>query len=537
MPNTFSTASDPSLYLELTAVDISGNKVAPRPASGFPVAVQNFLTGVRLADTATVDDNGSLNIVAGDDCPLIALSLNTTTPVFNVGPFLSKEARVTGATLGTLVASANTAAAAAQSAATSAASAASSAANDAANKIPTSAAGTSIAQLATTGDPEDIGRIPRSQIPAEVLAASDAFRDGEIGGGGTYPVRWRFTAGQLADNVQGEWFRVHGAQQIAFPPSVRLDAAGSTPTIYTLEKRATGSGTVVEMYSPGSRPTLAAGQVAGDASMPTTVTVEDGEIRVTAIDVPPAPGGSSTAAAVLGQGSYNSLATTATTHSPSLPSGGTTGAQVVMFVSSQAPTVTMGSAWTKRADQQSDPTTVQSRLTVWTAEWTSSLAMGITLSASSPVAAHVVILAPVSAATPITDLETRTDGNAHGASTTTPSKVASAAADLTFAFASIRYAANIDGHHVTTTSGPAGLTEVCDEVTTRSATTNVGLYVGRGTAVAAAATIPAATLTASGGTGALTGVTWCSGVLTISRAPSSSGPTVMTVQVDLKVAS
>lgn len=225
------------------------------------------------------------------------------------------------------------------------------------------------------------------------------------------------------------------------------------------------------------------------------------------------------------------VASASTPFSAPLPAGGAAGDIVQVEISCQAPEPSMGSAWTRVAASSSTGTTPQSRTYVFWAPWAADLDMAVTLTAwvsgtttiaSTPIRATTTILRGAPGTNPIPVSIATAPANNSGGTVTIPATVTPSAVDIVIIAVGWRANAGVSGQ---TAAGPG--TELADAMTTRDAAsnTNVGqaAYVLAG-GYAAGATIPAQTVTISGGTGDAGTLSTSAVMFGVRRTPGTSAP-------------
>lgn len=181
---------------------------------------------------------------------------------------------------------------------------------------------------------------------------------------------------------------------------------------------------------------------------------------------------------------------------------------------------------------------IQSTLSLWAAPWASGMSTTVTLGAATPAAWWVGLGRGFDATTlgnSIFQVAGHTDGNSPGLGTGTVSgagvSAASSAADIVLVAAAARYGSGSVGYTLSASGGPTGLASSANIVTSRTSATNVGLYVGLASAVAAGANVPATTWTTTGGSGGANSIADTTLTVLIRRPPGTSGPSVCTVQM------
>lgn len=384
-------------------------------------------------------------------------------------------------------------------------------------------------------------RLFEAELPLSVETIVSDYEAGLLGGG--LAAREVFSWSASQNN-----FTVVASEPILLPEACTLypgPAAvlapdpGSTDTTYTIETATTPAGPWTDRYSGATKPTIPAGQSYAQAAAAFVQAVTAGTwLRVRTLTMPPGPAGSVTAANQSATATtYNSATSSLGTHTGPARPAGATGDIVMMLVSTNAANaVTLNAAWSVAGGNVSSTATPRAGLTVAFAPWSSGLVMQFTVAPSAPALAAAFLISSASLSTPVVDLNLPVGSNSTtGGAIATPVGSSTAAGDLTYQFAATWYATNIDNYHLTPSSGPAGLVELVDETTSRSALTNFGLWVGRAPGPSGAGvSVPATTLTFAGGTGVTSGVGYVTGFLTIRRAASTPGPTDLTVQIFYK---
>ena len=531
MPNTFGTEVDQNLFVELAATTIDGHLVAPRPPAGFTVKVRDDETLTVLTDRVTIDDNGSLpRWEEADGIEWVGLSVDSG--VSWKGPFQSLESRQAAGRAGEDVLEAvNAATAAAASAATAQASA-DEAVAAVASRIPLTEKGAA-SGVATL----DAGqKLTTTQIPPGLATMLTAYEAGEIGGAPfpqKYPFRWKGTDFSPGTS---ESIRIPIDAALSIGPEVELEPdIGTTDSTVIVETLAPGSSTWVNRYPTPI--TLPAGTKYMQAAPPASQSVPAGSrLRVSALLLPPGPTSSTDpvtqpVAATL----YNSLTGSSASHAgPAVPAGATNDFVMHILSSNGASVPSLPTPWGPfLVDGTSNSTTPRAHAAIAFAPWSTSLPMSVSQAPGSPLISAAVLLRAVSSTAPIVQSAVTGANATTGGTFSTPGVTATAAADLVYTFAAVWYPALAEGWHLTPTGGPTGLTEIVDEVTTRTngttGITNYGLWVGSSGAVASGAAIPSVTLTLAGGTGSTGSVSWVTGLLTLRRASATPGPTQITV--------
>ena len=370
-------------------------------------------------------------------------------------------------------------------------------------------------------------------------AAGDG--DGGGGGGGTpatmlqrSPVGWRWTGPDLVSGREGPRFPVVEASRVTLPARlIAIGGVSAADVVVQWRKRSADTGVVTDLGSPVTLPSgqaMAAGPAVSDE-------VPVGEIWPVLLSAPPAGVGGATAVTKVAQAAYTSGTSTGKTHVLPLPAGGAAGDLVVALVSVQAPTPTMGTAWTRRAAAASvatGTTSPHSRTVVFTAAWVTGMDMTVTLDpytppggttvTSSPCIATVLLLRGADLDQPIGTVNTANPANSAGATVTIPATTMTSDADMALLVGSWRLQAGVSGSSATAT---AGGTELADAATTRdpATNTNVGQAVYDYGAVASGASFTAKTVTVAVTAGAASTLSTSAALVTIRRKPGTTAPT------------
>lgn len=345
---------------------------------------------------------------------------------------------------------------------------------------------------------------------------------------------WRWENATLAngvalepiDLVSGNAFKINNS------PIFRMDNPSSSQVVVTLEM-ISPSNTVTELYAPGTRPIIPAGSTKYIASIPETNIIPDQwSLRPKLITAPNLGGGPGTVATFGNSSSYSSNGSTA--HSPDLPTGAVAGDIIIMVAAySGTTTATVDSGWQLKMFQRSDATTPRAAISVWMAQWSAALTSNITLSTSGPLLASCIILKDSTLINPFVN-SSNTGLNADQLDHTIPGFTSSEIADLTLYGAAIWYPANLDNYRISSTGGK-GITEIVDNTTTRSGTTNFGLWLAKGSNLIAGEVLAPVSLTSAPGTGGGNpySTSWASFACSIKRGSSTTPPSYLRAQVDL----
>lgn len=368
-----------------------------------------------------------------------------------------------------------------------------------------------------------------------------AAGDGGGGGGGTpatilqrSPVGWRWTGPDLVSGREGPRFPVVEASRVTLPARlVAIGGVSAADVVVQWRGRSDDTGVVTDLGSPVTLPAgqaMAAGSAVSDE-------VPVGEIWPVLLSAPPAGVGGATAVTKVAQSAYTSGASAGKTHVLPLPAGGAAGDLVVALVSVQAPTPTMGTAWTRRAAAASvaaGAAAPHSRTVVFTAAWVAGLDMTVTLDSftppggatitSSPCIATVLLLRGADLDQPIGTVNTANPANSAGETVTIPATTMTSDADMALLVGSWRLQAGVSGSSATAT---AGGTELADAATTRdpATNTNVGQAVYDFGAVVSGASFTAKTVTVAVTAGAASTLSTSAALVTIRRKPGMSAPT------------
>ena len=344
--------------------------------------------------------------------------------------------------------------------------------------------------------------------------------------GGVERIGWVWTGADIASGVAADPAPVFKDSHVdEFHPVIQaLGGATSGPTVIQFRARDAATGAVFDV---GDTVTLPAGASSYTSNSGFTRDIPAGEVWAEMVTAPPAGVGGSAAATVGASAVFNSGTSTAANYTLPLPAGGAAGNTVFAFVSSQAPTPNLGAAWTRHVNVESVPTGTQApraRVTVFSAPWSATLDMALTLTPftppggstanSSPVVATVVIVPNADLAAPIGNMQTQGPANAEGPVQNYTALTATEASDLTFVVTTWQALAGVTGQD--SSASPAG-TEVSDAMTSRSAVTNIGQNVTRYGALASGAVFPATAVTVANGTGSLTGITTAGAIITVKR--------------------
>lgn len=368
-----------------------------------------------------------------------------------------------------------------------------------------------------------------------------AAGDGGGGGGGTpatilqrSPVGWRWTGPDLVSGREGPRFPVVEASRVTLPARlVAIGGVSAADVVVQWRKRSADTDVVTDLGAPITLPAgqaMAAGPAVSDE-------VPVGEIWPVLLSAPPAGVGGAAAVTKVAQAAYTSGTSTGKTHVLPLPAGGAAGDLVVALVSVQAPTPTMGTAWTRRAAAASvaaGAAAPHSRTVVFTAAWVAGLDMTVTLDSftppggttitSSPCIATVLLLRGADLDQPIGTVNTANPANSAGETVTIPATTMTSDADMALLVGSWRMQSGVSGSSATAT---AGGTELADAATTRdpAENTNVGQAVYDFGAVVSGASFTAKTVTVAVTAGAASTLSTSAALVTIRRKPGMSAPT------------
>ena len=361
------------------------------------------------------------------------------------------------------------------------------------------------------------------------------------GGGGTpatilqrSPVGWRWTGPELVSGREGPRFPVVEASRVTLPARlVAIGGVSAADVVVQWRKRSADADVVTDLGAPITLPAgqaMAAGPAVSDE-------VPVGEIWPVLLSAPPAGVGGATAVTKVAQAAYTSGTSTGKTHVLPLPAGGAAGDLVVALVSVQAPTPTMGTAWTRRAAAASvaaGAASPHSRTVVFTAAWVAGLDMTVTLDSftppggttvtSSPCIATVLLLRGADLDQPIGTVNTANPANNSGATVTIPATTMTSDADMALLVGSWRMQAGVSGSSATAT---AGGTELADAATTRdpATNTNVGQAVYDYGSVVSGVSFTATTVTVAVTAGSASTLSTSAALVTIRRKPGTSAPT------------
>ena len=364
---------------------------------------------------------------------------------------------------------------------------------------------------------------------------------GDGGGGGTpatilqrSPVGWRWTGPDLVSGREGPRFPVVEASRVTLPARlVAIGGVSAADVVVQWRGRSDDTGVVTDLGAPITLPAgqaMAAGSAVSDE-------VPVGEIWPVLLSAPPAGVGGATAVTKVAQAAYTSGASAGKTHVLPMPAGGAAGDLVVALVSVQAPTPTMGTAWTRRAAAASvaaGAAAPHSRTVVFTAAWVAGLDMTVTLDSftppggatitSSPCIATVLLRRGADLDQPIGTVNTANPANSAGETVTIPATTMTSDADEVLLVGSWRMQAGVSGSSATAT---AGGTELADAATTRdpATNTNVGQAVYDFGAVVSGASFTAKTVTVAVTAGAASTLSTSAALVTIRRKPGMSAPT------------
>ena len=361
------------------------------------------------------------------------------------------------------------------------------------------------------------------------------------GGGGTpatilqrSPVGWRWTGPELVSGREGPRFPVVEASRVTLPARlVAIGGVSAADVVVQWRKRSADADVVTDLGAPITLPAgqaMAAGPAVSDE-------VPVGEIWPVLLSAPPAGVGGATAVTKVAQAAYTSGTSTGKTHVLPLPAGGAAGDLVVALVSVQAPTPTMGTAWTRRAAAASvaaGAASPHSRTVVFTAAWVAGLDMTVTLDSftppggttvtSSPCIATVLLLRGADLDQPIGTVNTANPANNSGATVTIPATTMTSDADMALLVGSWRMQTGVSGSSATAT---AGGTELADAATTRdpATNTNVGQAVYDYGSVVSGVSFTATTVTVAVTAGSASTLSTSAALVTIRRKPGTSAPT------------
>ena len=216
------------------------------------------------------------------------------------------------------------------------------------------------------------------------------------------------------------------------------------------------------------------------------------------------------------------------------PVGAATGDLLIAFVARQSPTITPPAGWTILADVQTDPTTVQGQVTILGAINSPSLALGVGMSAGSPVITAMLAFQGFDTAKWNSAPSTYGQNN-QGPTITLPAYTVGDSVDIATEpsehvvfFALARYIAADDGR--VRTWGGSGVGAIFDAGTTRGATnTDIGFGLAE-----LATNQPDETVVVQPTVGDAAGVastSWCSGTIGIRAGLVSGSAARMVVQV------
>lgn len=347
---------------------------------------------------------------------------------------------------------------------------------------------------------------------------------------------WRWTGSNLTSGVALEPLDLNNgsSMELITGPILRMDNPSVTTAQVTLET-ISPTNVVEELYDVADRPSMPVGATKVVCPIPPRNLIADGYgLRAKLITAPTTTGGSGDAVTMGNSTTYINAGTA--THNLVLPTAGVVGDTVMVVLSHPASsTVTMNPVWAIKGHQKSDETTYRGAISVFMAPWSADLNMTVTLSAANVIAAYVVILKSTGLVNPFGN-QVSVGINSDNTTHTLPGFTSSADASLYLAMASIWYPANLDNYSVNFSGGPAGLVELCDVVSARSATTNFGLWVAKAGAVTNGQVIAPVDLTAvpGSGTGAPAAISWASMALTLVPASSSTPPSYLRMQVDMR---
>lgn len=361
------------------------------------------------------------------------------------------------------------------------------------------------------------------------------------GGGGTpatilqrSPVGWRWTGPDLVSGREGPRFPVVEASRVTLPARlVAIGGVSAADVVVQWRGRSDDTGVVTDLGAPITLPAgqaMAAGSAVSDE-------VPVGDIWPVLLSAPPAGVGGATAVTKVAQSAYTSGTSTGKTHVLPLPAGGAAGDLVVALVSVQAPTPTMGTAWTRRAAAASvaaGAASPHSRTVVFTAAWVAGLDMTVTLDSftppggtpvtSSPCIATVLLRRGADLDQPIGTVNTANPANSAGATVTIPATTMTSDADEVLLVGSWRMQAGVSGSSATAT---AGGTELADAATTRdpATNTNVGQAVYDYGSVVSGVSFTATTVTVAVTAGSASTLSTSAALVTIRRKPGTPAPT------------
>jgi hypothetical protein len=362
---------------------------------------------------------------------------------------------------------------------------------------------------------------------------------------------WRFPNSTLATGAYTESFHVWDAGIITSGPRLEMDLPSTTTPMVVDIQYNTGSGWA-SVYS-GTYPTIPINTTVAFGLAPITQNMPGGcDMRAYIIQCPPGPGANPNPATIGATSTGSTGAGTSSNLLTVLPStaGASATDQYLMAVSFQSngsPAIVMTTppGWTllSSVTEPSNNTTLNLYSIIY---GTGPVAPSLLTTRSGGAQATITsywIGRIVGASTGLlVGSPVSTAGADNQTSMVTPSIATTAGAcDIVLEFASLRYSnAGASSAPPSWTigagfaGGPPGLAMNADVVTTRNpnGSTNQEIWVGTASAVAAGGSISAATLTPTGCGGAAPTLQAAviSTVALIQRAPSTSGPSVMTVQ-------
>ena len=294
------------------------------------------------------------------------------------------------------------------------------------------------------------------------------------GGGGTpatilqrSPVGWRWTGPDLVSGREGPRFPVVEASRVTLPARlVAIGGVSAADVVVQWRGRSDDTGVVTDLGAPITLPAgqaMAAGSAVSDE-------VPVGDIWPVLLSAPPAGEDGATAVTKVAQSAYTSGTSTGKTHVLPMPADAAAGDLVVALVSVQAPTPTMGTAWTQRAAAASVATgaaSPHSRTVVFTAAWVAGLDMTVTLDSftppggtpvtSSPCIATVLLRRGADLDQPIGTVNTANPANSAGETVTIPATTMTSDADMALLVGSWRMQAGVSGSSATATAGGTDL--------------------------------------------------------------------------------
>jgi hypothetical protein len=404
--------------------------------------------------------------------------------------------------------------------------------------------------------------IPLGQMPDGVAPLVAAYQSGAIGTSMYVPVNFvlhgatsPFTPSGVAPSFAAGFTSgstmIQQAGRITRCPFVQLnDYSTATATTVDVQVDQNDGLGFVSIFGSGPYPTIAAGTGLvslrpTDATAPVPVVqsiAKDSLLRVATISAP-APGSSSgTGAAFIGtDGEWASTTTVVTSHVIPMPASAATGETILAVLATQAGGVTHSAssgAWTKVgeivAQTNASPPVSVCKMSVWAATYAGGLSSTFTTSGSTASAGWSRRLT----GTDPTKIDVIPGyGFNAGATFAVPAATAANAYDLLVLALADNLPSGLTGTWTQAyTSGIVTPTEEADLQSGRVGSANIGLSVNTKTAaVAQGATIPAGSVTITGGAGSGT-ATWMYAYIGVRRAAGTHGPTDCRVEIAVQPA-